>query len=44
MEIFDYDKVLLLPRKCRVQSRSECDPGIDFGGRRFKLPIVPANM
>jgi GMP reductase len=44
MEIFDYDKVLLLPRKCRVQSRSECDAGMDFGGRRFKLPIVPANM
>ncbi|MGE4239758.1 GMP reductase [Ramlibacter sp.] len=44
MEIFDYDKVLLLPRKCRVQSRSECDPGIEFGGRRFRLPVVPANM
>jgi hypothetical protein len=23
MEIFDYDNVLLLPRKCRVDSRSE---------------------
>lgn len=44
MEIFDYDKVLLLPRKCRVQSRSECDPSVEFGGRRFKLPVVPANM
>lgn len=44
MEIFDYDKVLLLPRKCRVQSRSECDPSLEFGGRRFKLPVVPANM
>jgi GMP reductase len=44
MEIFDYDKVLLLPRKCRVESRSECDPSIEFGQRRFKLPIVPANM
>lgn len=44
MEIFDYDKVLLLPRKCRVESRSECDPSIEFGGRRFKLPVVPANM
>lgn len=44
MEIFDYDKVLLLPRKCRVQSRSECDPSIEFGGRKFKLPVVPANM
>ncbi|MBN8487899.1 MAG: GMP reductase [Burkholderiales bacterium] len=44
MEIFDYDNILLLPRKCRVDSRSECDTGIDFGGRRFKLPVVPANM
>ena len=44
MEIFDYDHILLLPRKCRVESRSECDAGIDFGGRRFKLPVVPANM
>ncbi|GAB3662221.1 GMP reductase [Ramlibacter alkalitolerans] len=44
MEIFDYDKVLLLPRKCRVESRSECDPTLEFGGRRFKLPVVPANM
>jgi GMP reductase len=44
MEIFDYDNILLLPRKCRVQSRSECDPSVEFGGRRFKLPAVPANM
>jgi len=44
MEIFDYDNILLLPRKCRVQSRSECDTGIELGGRRFRLPVVPANM
>ena len=44
MEIFDYDNVLLLPRKCRVESRSECDPSIEFGPRRFALPVVPANM
>ncbi|MBY4596961.1 GMP reductase [Ottowia caeni] len=44
MEIFDYDHVLLLPRKCRVESRSECDAGIEFGSRRFKLPVVPSNM
>jgi len=44
MEIFDYDNVLLLPRKCRVESRSECDASTEFGGRRFKLPVVPANM
>jgi GMP reductase len=44
MEIFDYDNILLLPRKCRVDSRAECDPSVEFGGRRFKLPVVPANM
>ena len=44
MEIFDYDTVLLLPRKCRVESRSECDAGVELGGRRFRLPVVPANM
>ncbi len=44
MEIFDYDNILLLPRRCRVDSRSECDPSVQFGPRRFKLPVVPANM
>ena len=44
MEIFDYDNILLLPRKCRVQSRAECDTSVEFGPRRFKLPVVPANM
>jgi GMP reductase len=44
MEIFDYDNILLLPRKCRVDSRAECDPSVEFGGRRFALPVVPANM
>jgi len=44
MEIFDYDNILLLPRKCRVDSRAECDPSVEFGGRRFALPAVPANM
>jgi GMP reductase len=44
MEIFDYDNILLLPRKCHVESRSECDTSIEFGGRRFALPVVPSNM
>ncbi len=44
MEIFDYDNVLLLPRKCRVESRSECDPRVQFGPHTFNLPVVPANM
>ncbi len=44
MEIFDYDNILLLPRKCRVDSRSECDASAEFGPRRFRIPVVPANM
>lgn len=44
MDIFDYDNIQLLPRQCRVSSRSECDPSIAFGPRRFKIPVVPANM
>ena len=44
MEIFDYENILLLPRKCRVESRSECDTSVELGPRRFRLPVVPANM
>jgi GMP reductase len=44
MQIFDYDNILLLPRKCRVESRSECDASVQFGKRTFRLPVVPANM
>jgi GMP reductase len=44
MDIFDYDNILLLPRKCRVESRSECDTSVELGGTRFRLPVVPANM
>jgi GMP reductase len=44
MEIFDYDNILLLPRKCRVESRSECDASVELGGHSFRLPVVPANM
>ena len=44
MEIFDYDNILLLPRKCRVESRSECDASVTLGAHTFRLPVVPANM
>ena len=44
MQIFDYENILLLPRKCRVESRSECDASVEFGGRSFRIPVVPANM
>ncbi len=44
MEIFDYENILLLPRRCAVASRRECDPSVEFGPRRFRIPAVPANM
>ena len=44
MEIFDYDHILLLPRKCRVDSRSQCDASVTLGKRTFRIPVVPANM
>lgn len=44
MKIFDYEDIQLIPNKCIVNSRSECDTSVEFGGRTFKLPVVPANM
>ena len=42
--VFDYEDVQLIPAKCVVNSRSECDTSVRLGGRTFKLPVVPANM
>ncbi|KRG16480.1 GMP reductase [Lederbergia galactosidilytica] len=42
--IFDYEDIQLIPRKCIVQSRSECDTSVTLGSHKFKLPVVPANM
>lgn len=44
MKIFDYEDVQLIPNKCIVESRSECDATVKFGPKTFKLPVVPANM
>ena len=44
MKIFDYEDVQLVPNKCIVNSRSECDTTVSLGGRQFKMPVVPANM
>lgn len=42
--VFDYEDIQLIPAKCIVDSRSQCDTSINFGGRTFKIPVVPANM
>ncbi|HZH58440.1 MAG TPA: GMP reductase, partial [Metabacillus sp.] len=42
--VFDYEDIQLIPAKCVVNSRSECDTAVTLGGHKFKLPVVPANM
>lgn len=42
--VFDYEDIQLIPAKCIVESRSECDTTVRLGNRTFKLPVVPANM
>lgn len=42
--VFDYEDIQLIPAKCVVSSRSECDTSVTLGGHKFRLPVVPANM
>ncbi|ADU31055.1 GMP reductase [Evansella cellulosilytica] len=42
--VFDYEDIQLIPAKSVVNSRSECDTTVTFGGHTFQLPVVPANM
>lgn len=41
---FDFEQINLVPQKCIVNSRSECDTSVKLGNFTFKLPVVPANM
>lgn len=44
MKVFDYEDVQLIPNKCIVNSRSECNTEVKLGKHSFKMPVVPANM
>ena len=44
LNAFDYEDIQLIPNKCIVNSRSECDTTVNLGKHTFKLPVVPANM
>ena len=43
-KVFDYEDIQLIPAKCIVNSRSECDTSVTLGAHTFRLPVVPANM
>lgn len=44
MKVFDYEDIQLIPNKCIVNSRSECDTTVTLGKHTFKMPVAPANM
>ena len=44
MKVFDYEDIQLIPNKCIVNSRSECDTSVTLGKNTFRMPVVPANM
>lgn len=44
MYAFDYEDIQLVPNKCIVTSRSQCDTSVELGKHRFAMPVVPANM
>ena len=39
-----YSDICLIPNYSECESRSSCDTSVDFLGKRFSLPIIPANM
>ena len=41
---FNFEQINLVPQKCIVGSRSECDTSVKFGNFTFKNPVIPANM
>lgn len=44
MKELNYSDISLIPQKCIVESRSECDTSVEFGRRRFVMPVYPSNM
>jgi len=41
---FDFSDINLIPQKCIVESRNDCDTSLNLGPHTFKLPVIPANM
>jgi len=44
MRRFDFDNITLIPKYSYTQSRSFCSTSVNFGGKTFKSPVIPANM
>lgn len=44
MKALKYSDISLIPNYSEAHSRSDCNPSINLHGKKFLLPIVPANM
>jgi GMP reductase len=44
MKALKYSDVCLIPNYSKVHSRVDCDPSVNLFGKKFLLPIIPANM
>lgn len=44
MKHLKYSDVALVPQYSDVYSRVDCDTSVDLFGKKYKLPIIPANM
>ena len=44
MKALKYSDITLMPKYSALGSRSYADTSIKFGGKKFNLPVVPANM
>jgi len=42
--LFSYDDICLIPKYSFLESRSEADTSVSFLGKKWRLPIIPANM
>lgn len=44
MKALKYSDICLIPNYSEVHSRVDCDPSIKLFGKKFLLPVIPANM
>ena len=44
MQYLKYSDIDLVPNYSELYSRVDADTSVDFCGKQFKLPIIPANM
>ena len=44
MKHLKYSDISLVPNYSECHSRSDCSTSVDIGDKKYKLPIIPANM